>query len=258
MLGKAKRVRIEKENTTIIDGAGKKSDIEARIAQIKAQTEETTSDYDKEKLQERLAKFAGGVAIIRVGGSTEVEVKERSRRGRDARDQGRRRRRHRRGRRRRAVARQGRSAWRRDASRPVCRVRSDRGLSNTACCADALALKGGAAFRASQRRHRKSSTQARTAAGSPSRTRILPNSNRCGFGFNSGCLARFRAHRGDGVREFRRVEVFAGALFAPFEAFVSAATVHAAVQANGEREPNRCGAAMWRQRVVIGRPKEDG
>src|SRR6202041_3302360 len=76
MLGHAKRVRIEKETTTIIDGAGKKSDIEGRIAQIKAQIEETTSTYDKEKLQERLAKLAGGVAIIRVGGSTEVEVKE--------------------------------------------------------------------------------------------------------------------------------------------------------------------------------------
>jgi chaperonin GroEL len=84
MLGKAKRVRIEKENTTIIDGAGKKQDIEARIAQIKAQTEETTSDYDKEKLQERLAKLAGGVAIIRVGGSTEVEVKEKKDRVEDA------------------------------------------------------------------------------------------------------------------------------------------------------------------------------
>ncbi|HTS94265.1 MAG TPA: chaperonin GroEL, partial [Stellaceae bacterium] len=76
MLGKAKRVRIEKENTTIIDGAGSKKDIEGRIAQIKAQIEETTSDYDKEKLQERLAKLAGGVAVIRVGGATEVEVKE--------------------------------------------------------------------------------------------------------------------------------------------------------------------------------------
>jgi len=84
MLGKAKRVRIEKENTTIIDGAGKKQDIEARIAQIKAQVEETTSDYDKEKLQERLAKLAGGVAIIRVGGSTEVEVKEKKDRVEDA------------------------------------------------------------------------------------------------------------------------------------------------------------------------------
>ena len=84
MLGKAKRVRIEKENTTIIDGAGKKADIEARIAQIKAQVEETTSDYDKEKLQERLAKLAGGVAVIRVGGSTEVEVKEKKDRVDDA------------------------------------------------------------------------------------------------------------------------------------------------------------------------------
>ena len=84
MLGRAKRVRIEKENTTIIDGAGKKSDIEARVAQIKAQIEETTSDYDKEKLQERLAKLAGGVAIIRVGGSTEVEVKEKKDRIDDA------------------------------------------------------------------------------------------------------------------------------------------------------------------------------
>ena len=84
MLGKAKRVRIEKENTTIIDGAGKKADIEGRIAQIKAQIEETTSDYDKEKLQERLAKLAGGVAVIRVGGSTEVEVKEKKDRVDDA------------------------------------------------------------------------------------------------------------------------------------------------------------------------------
>ena len=84
MLGRAKRVRIEKENTTIIEGAGKKQDIEARIAQIKAQIEETTSDYDKEKLQERLAKLAGGVAVIRVGGSTEVEVKEKKDRVDDA------------------------------------------------------------------------------------------------------------------------------------------------------------------------------
>jgi chaperonin GroEL len=84
MLGRAKRVRIEKENTTIIDGAGKKSDIEGRIAQIKAQIEETTSDYDREKLQERLAKLAGGVAVIRVGGSTEVEVKEKKDRVDDA------------------------------------------------------------------------------------------------------------------------------------------------------------------------------
>jgi chaperonin GroEL len=84
MLGTAKRVRIEKENTTIIDGAGKKKDIEGRIAQIKAQIEETTSDYDREKLQERLAKLAGGVAVIRVGGATEVEVKERKDRVDDA------------------------------------------------------------------------------------------------------------------------------------------------------------------------------
>jgi chaperonin GroEL len=84
MLGRAKRVRIEKENTTIIDGAGGKKDIEARISQIKAQIEETTSDYDREKLQERLAKLAGGVAVIRVGGATEVEVKERKDRVEDA------------------------------------------------------------------------------------------------------------------------------------------------------------------------------
>jgi chaperonin GroEL len=84
MLGKAKKVMIEKENTTIVSGAGKKADIEARIAQIKAQIEETTSDYDREKLQERLAKLAGGVAVIRVGGATEVEVKERKDRVDDA------------------------------------------------------------------------------------------------------------------------------------------------------------------------------
>jgi chaperonin GroEL len=84
MLGRAKRVRIDKDNTTIIDGAGKKAGIEARIAQLKSQIEETTSDYDKEKLQERLAKLAGGVAIIRVGGSTEVEVKEKKDRIDDA------------------------------------------------------------------------------------------------------------------------------------------------------------------------------
>jgi chaperonin GroEL len=84
MLGKAKKVRIDKENTTIIGGAGKKRDIEGRIAQLRAQIEETTSDYDKEKLQERLAKLAGGVAIIRVGGATEVEVKERKERVEDA------------------------------------------------------------------------------------------------------------------------------------------------------------------------------
>src|SRR6266852_147601 len=84
MLGRAKRVRVEKENTTIIDGAGKKQDIQGRVAQIKAQIEETTSDYDREKLQERLAKLAGGVAIIRVGGATEIEVKERKDRVDDA------------------------------------------------------------------------------------------------------------------------------------------------------------------------------
>ena len=84
MLGRAKRVRVEKENTTIIDGAGQKHDIEARVGQIKAQIEETTSDYDREKLQERLAKLAGGVAVIRVGGSTEVEVKEKKDRVDDA------------------------------------------------------------------------------------------------------------------------------------------------------------------------------
>src|SRR5450432_542780 len=84
MLGKTKRVRIDKDNTTIIDGAGKKKDIEARVAQIRAQIEETTSDYDKEKLQERLAKLAGSVAIIRVGGASEVEVKERKDRVDDA------------------------------------------------------------------------------------------------------------------------------------------------------------------------------
>jgi chaperonin GroEL len=83
-LGRAKKVRIEKENTTIIDGAGKKKDIEARVSQIKAQIEETTSDYDREKLQERLAKLAGGVAVIRVGGATEVEVKEKKDRVDDA------------------------------------------------------------------------------------------------------------------------------------------------------------------------------
>ena len=84
MLGRAKKVTIEKENTTIVNGAGKKADIEARISQIKVQIEETTSDYDKEKLQERLAKLAGGVAVIRVGGATEVEVKERKDRVDDA------------------------------------------------------------------------------------------------------------------------------------------------------------------------------
>ncbi len=84
MLGRAKRVKIEKENTTIVDGSGKKDDIQGRCAQIKAQIEETTSDYDKEKLQERLAKLAGGVAVIKVGGSTEVEVKEKKDRVDDA------------------------------------------------------------------------------------------------------------------------------------------------------------------------------
>jgi chaperonin GroEL len=84
MLGQAKRVRVEKENTTLIDGAGKKADIEGRCTQIRQQIEETTSDYDREKLQERLAKLAGGVAVIRVGGSTEIEVKERKDRVDDA------------------------------------------------------------------------------------------------------------------------------------------------------------------------------
>jgi chaperonin GroEL len=84
MLGRAKKVMIEKENTTIVNGAGKKADIDGRIAQIKAQIEETTSDYDREKLQERLAKLAGGVAVIRVGGATEIEVKERKDRVDDA------------------------------------------------------------------------------------------------------------------------------------------------------------------------------
>ena len=74
MLGRAKKVTIDKENTTIVGGAGKKADIQARVAQIKAQIEETTSDYDRKKLQEQLAKLAGGVAVIRVGGATEVEV----------------------------------------------------------------------------------------------------------------------------------------------------------------------------------------
>jgi chaperonin GroEL len=84
MLGKSKKVRIDKENTTIISGGGKKSEIQSRCTQIRAQIEETTSDYDKEKLQERLAKLAGGVAIIRVGGSTEIEVQERKDRVDDA------------------------------------------------------------------------------------------------------------------------------------------------------------------------------
>jgi chaperonin GroEL len=84
MLGTAKKVEISKENTTIVDGAGSKEDIQGRVAQIKAQIEETTSDYDREKLQERLAKLAGGVAVIRVGGATEVEVKEKKDRVDDA------------------------------------------------------------------------------------------------------------------------------------------------------------------------------
>ena len=84
MLGRAKRVRIDKENTVIVDGAGKKGDIQARCGQIKAQVEETTSEYDREKLQERLAKLAGGVAVIKVGGVTEIEVKERKDRVDDA------------------------------------------------------------------------------------------------------------------------------------------------------------------------------
>jgi chaperonin GroEL len=84
MLGRAKKIVIEKEKTTIVDGTGKKKDIEARVNQIKAQIEETTSDYDREKLQERLAKLAGGVAVIRVGGATEVEVKEKKDRVEDA------------------------------------------------------------------------------------------------------------------------------------------------------------------------------
>ncbi|MDW8371198.1 MAG: chaperonin GroEL, partial [Geminicoccaceae bacterium] len=84
MLGRAKRVVIEKENTTIVDGAGSKEEIQGRCNQIRAQIEETTSDYDREKLQERLAKLAGGVAVIRVGGATEVEVKERKDRVDDA------------------------------------------------------------------------------------------------------------------------------------------------------------------------------
>jgi chaperonin GroEL len=84
MLGRAKKVVIEKENTTIVDGAGSKAEIEGRVKQIKAQIEETTSDYDREKLQERLAKLAGGVAVIRIGGATEVEVKEKKDRVDDA------------------------------------------------------------------------------------------------------------------------------------------------------------------------------
>ncbi|RRB82695.1 molecular chaperone GroEL, partial [Escherichia coli] len=84
MLGRAGKIVIDKENTTIVKGAGKKKDIDARVGQIKAQIEETTSDYDREKLQERLAKLAGGVAVIKVGGATEVEVKEKKDRVDDA------------------------------------------------------------------------------------------------------------------------------------------------------------------------------
>jgi chaperonin GroEL (HSP60 family) len=84
MLGRARRARVERENTTIVDGMGKKEDIQARIRQIKQQIEDTTSDYDREKLQERMAKLAGGVAVIRVGGATEVEVKEKKDRVDDA------------------------------------------------------------------------------------------------------------------------------------------------------------------------------
>jgi len=84
MLGVAKKIQINKDNTTIVDGAGEKAEIEARVAQIRQQVEETSSDYDREKLQERLAKLAGGVAVIRVGGMTEVEVKERKDRVDDA------------------------------------------------------------------------------------------------------------------------------------------------------------------------------
>ena len=84
MLGRAKKVVIDKENTTIVNGAGAKKDIDARVAQIKAQIEETTSDYDREKLQERLAKLGGGVAVIKVGGATEVEVREKKDRVNDA------------------------------------------------------------------------------------------------------------------------------------------------------------------------------
>jgi chaperonin GroEL len=84
MLGRAKRIRVDKENTTIVEGAGARDDIQGRVAQIRGQIEETTSDYDREKLQERLAKLAGGVAVIRVGGASEVEVRERKDRVEDA------------------------------------------------------------------------------------------------------------------------------------------------------------------------------
>ena len=129
MLGTAKRVLIEKENTTIVEGAGKKADITARCNQIRAQIEETTSDYDKEKLQERLAKLAGGVAIIRVGGSTEVEVKERKDRVDDesARDTRGGRGRHRSGRWRRAGARASRILEKLKATMTIS------GLASTSC-----------------------------------------------------------------------------------------------------------------------------
>ena len=84
MLGQAKRITIDKDNTTIIDGAGKEADIAGRVKQIRAQIEETTSDYDREKLQERLAKLVGGVAVIKVGAATEVEMKEKKARVEDA------------------------------------------------------------------------------------------------------------------------------------------------------------------------------
>src|SRR6185437_6542573 len=84
MLGRARKVVIDKEKTTVVGGAGKRKDIDARVTQIQAQIEETTSDYDREKLQERLAKLAGGVAVIRVGGATEIEVKEKKDRVEDA------------------------------------------------------------------------------------------------------------------------------------------------------------------------------
>ena len=135
MLGKAKRVRIEKENTTIVDGAGSKKDIDGRIAQIKAQIEETTSDYDKEKLQERLAKLAGGVAVIRVGGRDRGrgQGEEGSRRRRAARDPRRGRGRHSAGRRGSAPARgqgaRGREVRRTTTSAPASRSSARRSSS---------------------------------------------------------------------------------------------------------------------------------
>ena len=116
MLGRAKRVHIDKENTTIIDGAGEKDDILARVNQIKAQIEETTSDYDREKLQERLAKLAGGVAVIRVGGGSEVEVKERKDRVDDAMHAT------------KAAVEEGIVAWRRRRA-ALCRARCSTGLT---------------------------------------------------------------------------------------------------------------------------------